>query len=59
MKRILYPIQQITLNERGLVALFGVDFVSMFYQKNDQEIGVILPNTACFVYGFCLIYCYK
>ncbi|KAF3979402.1 MAG: hypothetical protein HFP76_07460 [Methylococcales symbiont of Iophon sp. n. MRB-2018] len=30
MKRILYPIQQITLNEKGLVALFGVDFVSMF-----------------------------
>ncbi|KAF3977688.1 MAG: hypothetical protein HFP77_05680 [Methylococcales symbiont of Iophon sp. n. MRB-2018] len=45
MKRILYPIQQITLNEKGLVALFGVDFVSIFYQQNDQEIGIILPNT--------------
>ncbi|KAF3977195.1 MAG: hypothetical protein HFP77_08620 [Methylococcales symbiont of Iophon sp. n. MRB-2018] len=52
MKRLLYPIQQITLNKRGLVALFGVDFVSRFYQKNDQEIAVILPNTACFFYGF-------
>ncbi|KAF3979453.1 MAG: hypothetical protein HFP76_07105 [Methylococcales symbiont of Iophon sp. n. MRB-2018] len=40
-------------------SVFGVDFVSMFYQQNDQEIAVILPNTAYFVYGFCLIYCYK
>ncbi|KAF3978745.1 MAG: hypothetical protein HFP77_00340 [Methylococcales symbiont of Iophon sp. n. MRB-2018] len=58
MTWILYLIQQITLNERGLVALFGVDFVSMFYQQNDQEIDVILPNTAFFPMVF-LIYCYK
>ncbi|KAF3978074.1 MAG: hypothetical protein HFP77_03830 [Methylococcales symbiont of Iophon sp. n. MRB-2018] len=40
--RFLYPIQQITLNERALVALC---------------LGLIL--LVCFIYGFCLIYCYK
>ncbi|SMN02729.1 hypothetical protein SPONN_1753 [uncultured Candidatus Thioglobus sp.] len=33
--------------------------LACFYQQNDQEIGVILPNTGCFVYGFCWFYCYK
>ncbi|KAF3977962.1 MAG: hypothetical protein HFP77_04320 [Methylococcales symbiont of Iophon sp. n. MRB-2018] len=46
MTRLLSHVQQIALNERGLAALFGVDFVSMFYQQNDQEIAAILSNTA-------------
>ncbi|KAF3978455.1 MAG: hypothetical protein HFP77_01875 [Methylococcales symbiont of Iophon sp. n. MRB-2018] len=37
VKRILYPIQQITLNERALVALcLGLILLVCFYQKNDQ-----------------------
>ncbi|KAF3978192.1 MAG: hypothetical protein HFP77_03145 [Methylococcales symbiont of Iophon sp. n. MRB-2018] len=60
MKRILHPIQQITLNKKSLVALYlGLILLAYFYQQNDQEISVILPNTAFFIYVFCLIYCYK
>ncbi|KAF3977257.1 MAG: hypothetical protein HFP77_08150 [Methylococcales symbiont of Iophon sp. n. MRB-2018] len=59
MERILYPMQQITLNKRGLVALcLGLTLLVFFYQKNDQEIAVILPNTAFFLW-FCFIYYYK
>ncbi|KAF3977337.1 MAG: hypothetical protein HFP77_07905 [Methylococcales symbiont of Iophon sp. n. MRB-2018] len=47
MRCILYPIQQITLNERGLVTLcLGLILLACFYQQNDQEISVILPNIA-------------
>ncbi|KAF3977772.1 MAG: hypothetical protein HFP77_05300 [Methylococcales symbiont of Iophon sp. n. MRB-2018] len=49
MRRILYPIQQITLNERALVALFGVDFVSMFLSEKR-------PRNSRYFTKYCLFF---
>ncbi|KAF3978474.1 MAG: hypothetical protein HFP77_01695 [Methylococcales symbiont of Iophon sp. n. MRB-2018] len=48
MKRILYPIQQISLNERGLVALcLGLVLLAYFKEKR--------PRNRCYFTKYWLI----